>query len=195
EQEGKNKIIKTIEFYPEEGKYHYDGHRNCNVSLSPKEAMKLNNICPVCRKQLTIGVLHRVEELADENRPLGYKKRNFIPFSKIVPLKQIISQYLDTKETSKKVEKLYFDLIKTFGSELNVLLNVNHEEIKNKFDQKLADFIISARIGNVELIPGYDGVYGIVKVRISKDFDSQKKIITNEHLSNNRYTSLNDYLN
>ena len=103
-------LKETTEFFPEEGKYHYDGHRNCNVCLSPKEAMKLNNICPVCRKPLTIGVLHRVDELAD--KPEGYKPKTAKPFRHLIPLSELIAHGVGTGIATQKVWKVYNELIK-----------------------------------------------------------------------------------
>ncbi|MCX8166693.1 MAG: endonuclease Q family protein [Candidatus Micrarchaeota archaeon] len=207
DQEGANRLLETIEFYPEEGKYHYDGHRNCNVSLSPDESKKLKNICPVCRKELTIGVLHRVEELAEETRPLGFIRKNHIPFRKIVPLKQILAQYLNTNENSKKVTSLYNDLINFYNNEINILINVDYNELRNRFNSRLADYIISARIGTVKLIPGYDGVYGIVKIIPSDDEDlrnndtekkvrnSTSSVVIEKKIYESKYSSLNDFMN
>ncbi|MEM5828833.1 MAG: endonuclease Q family protein [Candidatus Aenigmatarchaeota archaeon] len=151
------KFLFTIEVDPAYGKYHYDGHRNCNVSLDPKESMKLNNICPVCKKQLTIGVLHRVEELAD--RPRGFIPKNAIPFIKILPLTELIAKKYKLNLFSKKVFEIEEKFISRFGSELATLLDAKEEELA-EVDKNLVDLIIKNREGKLTIIPGYDGVYG-----------------------------------
>jgi len=152
-------LSMTVEYYPEEGKYHYDGHRNCNVSLSPEEAIKLNNICPVCGKPLVIGVLHRVEELAD--RPDGYIPKDAPRYTYAVPLIEVISYITGKGRSTQYVKGLYSKLLEKFGSEIQVLLNEDLESIK-EVDKELATAIENMRNSNVTLIPGYDGVFGIV---------------------------------
>jgi PHP family Zn ribbon phosphoesterase len=146
-------IVKTIEFFPEAGKYHLDGHRNCAVSLPPAAARKLDNLCPVCAKPLTLGVLHRVQELSDQQGKAP------IPFVYQIPLKQILAQILKCGEASKKVERYYFSLIDRFGTEFQLLQQVTIEEI-SKSDEPLAAAIQAMRENRVCRIPGYDGVYG-----------------------------------
>jgi uncharacterized protein (TIGR00375 family) len=146
-------IVKTIEFFPEEGKYHHDGHRNCGISLAPEATRKLNGICPVCRKPLTLGVLYRVQELADQAREPR------VPFVYQIPLKQILAQMLKCGDASKKVERYYFSLIDRFGPEFQLLQNVTIKEI-SKTDEVLAAAIQAMRQNRVRRIPGYDGVYG-----------------------------------
>ncbi|MBI5061021.1 MAG: DNA helicase UvrD [Candidatus Aenigmarchaeota archaeon] len=148
----------TIEVQPEYGKYHNDGHRFCNININPKEAMQLNNICPVCKKPLTIGVLHRVEELAD--REEGYQLEGAVPFKSLIPLMEIIAAVEKTGMVTKKVNELYNILINRFGSEFNVLLNAESSELKKIVKDKLAEAIIANRSGKVKIIPGFDGVYG-----------------------------------
>ncbi len=167
----------TVEFYPEEGKYHFDGHRKCKISLSPQEAKKYNGICPVCRRKLTMGVLHRVEELAD--REEGRKPSGAIPFVSMVPLQEIIS-YLSKKSTaSEYVKSTYGNLVKTFGSEFRVLLDATTEEIAAA-DKELARAITNVRERRVNIVPGYDGVFGIVDIlnreQIPKKKGSQRTI-------------------
>ncbi len=153
-----NGLSFTIEVDPAYGKYHYDGHRNCNVVLSPKDSLKQNNICPVCRTPLTIGVLHRVEQLAD--KPEGRKKPNAIPFLRLLPLHEIISHLYKTPLNSKKTWTIYNSLIKEFGNEYNILLDVPEERLR-QFSPELSEIIISNRKGTIKIKPGYDGVYGI----------------------------------
>ena len=152
-------LVRTIEFFPEEGKYHYDGHRACNISLSPAEARKLGNWCPVCKRPLTIGVLHRVEELAD--RPEGYVPKGAIPFKSLIPLTEIIAGQTGTAQLhSQRIWTAYNHLIKAFGSEFAVLLDAELPELKKAVDEKLAKAILDVREGKIEVKPEYDGVYG-----------------------------------
>jgi len=166
----KAKFLYTIEFYPEEGKYHYDGHRNCGVRVSPKEAKKYNNICPVCGKPLTLGVLHRVEELAD--REEGFVPPDAIPYKSLIPLKEIIAEALSCGTATKEVEKEYKKLISHFKNEFNILLNVSFQDLKNITLPEIAQGIIKARNGEVYIEPGYDGVFG--KIRIFSPQEKQK---------------------
>jgi len=152
-------FIGTIETEPAYGKYHYDGHRNCNFSCSPEETKKLNGICPVCHKPLTIGVDNRVEQLAEN--PKGHKIENAKPFYKILPLQEIIALAIGGSMNSKKAWTAYNYMIKEFGNELNILLNTSKEELLHKkIDEKLAELIIKNRHGKINVTPGYDGEYG-----------------------------------
>jgi uncharacterized protein (TIGR00375 family) len=148
-----NGISRTVEFFPEGGKYHYDGHRNCSVAMSPAAAMKIGNLCPVCAKPLTLGVMHRVQELSDREDEAA------VPFVYQVPLKQILAQMLKCGEAAKKVERYYFALINRFGSEFELLQRVTIGEI-SKSDEPLARAVQAMRDNRVSRIPGYDGVYG-----------------------------------
>jgi uncharacterized protein (TIGR00375 family) len=162
----KNKFLYTIEFFPEEGKYHYDGHRLCNLSLKPQESKKYNNICPRCGKPLIIGVLNRVEELADRSE--GFIPPNIVPFKRLVPLQEIIAEALGVSVLSKEVLKQYDNLIKKLGPELYVLLEATEKEIKENsgvpLASEIAEGVIRVREGRVFIEPGYDGVYGKVKI-------------------------------
>jgi uncharacterized protein (TIGR00375 family) len=155
------KFKGTMEFFPEEGKYHFDGHRACGVTFSPKEAKSHNNICPKCKKPLTIGVLHRVDELAD--RQPGFRPEGAIPFRHLVPLKEIISSSLNKTPASLEVKKTYDYLISYFGSEFRVLLDVPDEDLE-KIHSRVAEGISQVRKGALKVEPGYDGVYGKVKI-------------------------------
>ncbi|MFH0837121.1 MAG: LAGLIDADG family homing endonuclease [Candidatus Aenigmatarchaeota archaeon] len=154
----KKNFVETIEFFPEEGKYHFDGHRACKVSMSPFESNNIGKICPSCKKPMTIGVLNRVEELAD--RPEGYVPKNNIPFKSFIPLLESIGFVYGAGVTSKRVNDTYNMLIKNCGNEMNILLNVSEAGLKNVAKEKLVDFIMRMRVGNVSFIAGYDGVYG-----------------------------------
>lgn len=151
-------LVETIEVDPSYGKYHYDGHRECNVSLTPKEAKNSNNICPVCKRPLTIGVLHRVEELAD--REEGSVPKDSKPFRSLLPLSEIISFVLKSGLSSRKVWEEYNKLINTFGSELNVLIEAGGEQMRNIVNERVVDLILKSRSGEIRIKPGYDGVYG-----------------------------------
>ena len=155
-------FLYTVEFYPQEGKYHYDGHRNCSIVLSPKESKKYNNTCPVCGKPLTIGVLNRVEELAD--REEGFKPQGAIPFKSLVPLQEIIADALGVTPTVKKVNEEYKNLLKKFGSEFKILLDVSPQELQAAVLPEIAEGIVRVREGKVFIEPGYDGVYGKVSI-------------------------------
>jgi len=156
------KFLYTIEFFPEEGKYHYDGHRDCGVYFSPEETEGHNGTCPVCGRKLTVGVLNRVHELAD--RPIGGKPANAIPFKNLIPLDEIIGEALGVGPKSKKVMEEYEKLISKFGSELNILLNVPYDEIIQASGSRLAEAIKRVREGKVNIRPGYDGEYGKISI-------------------------------
>ena len=169
-KKNKEKFLYTIEFYPEEGKYHYDGHRNCGVRVSPKEAKKYNNVCPVCGRPLTLGVLHRVEDLAD--REEGFVPENAISYKSLVPLQEIIAEAISQTPGTKEVLKEYHNLIDQFNNEFNVLLNVKEEDLKSQTLPEIVEGIIRVREGKVNIEPGYDGVFG--KVRIFQEEEVQK---------------------
>lgn len=158
----KNKFLYTIEFFPEEGKYHYDGHRDCKISLHPKESIKRNNICPICYKPLTIGVLHRVEELADRDE--NSIPKNKIPYINLVPLEEIIAQALNKDPSSTYVQKEYLRITQQLGNEIDILINVSLSEISKIAGEKIAEGIKLMREGKIIVKPGYDGVYGVVKI-------------------------------
>ena len=150
----------TIEFFPEEGKYHLDGHRNCGVCLTPQEAESLGGLCPVCGKKLTIGVQHRVEELAD--RPLGQPRPNQKPFESLAPLPEVIAACTGSSETSKKTQARYQAMLQQLGSEFHILLQAGFEDIQRVAGPAVAEGIRRLRLGQVERVPGYDGAFGHV---------------------------------
>jgi len=169
------KFLFTIEFFPEEGKYHYDGHRLCNVSFSPEETKKHNGICPVCGGKLTIGVLNRVEELSDrEDKDIDIKK--YIPYKSLIPLDEIIADIFGIGKASKKVSEMYERAIKEIGPEFEILLDASYDKI-SQFDERLAIAIKNVREGRVNLIPGYDGEYGKISILKDKiDDDNQPRL-------------------
>ena len=152
----------TVEFFPEEGKYHFDGHRKCGVSLSPVEAERLGGICPVCGKKLTMGVDHRVEQLAD--RAEGFVKKDGKKYESLVPLPEVISACMGYSTASKKVQGCFEQMLQTLGTEFDILRNVPSEDIKSCAGERIAEGIENVRTGNVKRIPGYDGEYGKIEL-------------------------------
>jgi uncharacterized protein (TIGR00375 family) len=195
EDSAKFKIGYTIEFYPEEGKYHYNGHRNCQVVQTPSETKEKGTICPVCHRPLTVGVMDRVQELAKGNdwfgteavklNPNGVKwildkTGNHPPFIKLVQLVQIIAESLSSTVSSQKVINMYNDVCSKFGSELEVLLKTPTSEIEKNFGQKLAEGIEKVRKGDIVILPGFDGQYGIVKIWDDKKVTEKQTNLVNQ---------------
>ena len=172
-------FIKTVEFYPEEGKYHFDGHRKCNVRLSPEESAQLNNLCPVCGKPLTIGVMNRVAELADRKEP--EKPEKAPDFINLIPLAEIIGQIYSWGPSSKKIWPQYTNIISKFNSEFDFLLNTPLDDIKNSFDSLLSEGIRRVRTGEVKLLAGYDGEFGEICIF---DQEEKKSFLGNTYLFN-----------
>lgn len=164
-------IEQTIEFFPEEGKYHYDGHRSCQVSLAPEQSRKLKNICPVCGRPLTIGVLNRVQSLADRSAVEQVERSTHL-----IPLRQIISDVLAVGEGSQKVQQAYRHIIDEGGSELTILLEMPETKLASLAGEAIARAIIRMRQGQVEIKPGFDGVYGQVKIK-DKMVNSQASLL------------------
>lgn len=172
------RIAYTVEFYPEEGKYHYTGHRNCKIIKSPEQIKEEGNICPVCNRRLTEGVMYRVQQLAgnsefkvynselDENGVNWIKDPKNIhpPFVKLVPLNEIIAESMEATVLSEKVKIKFDEMCLTFGSEINILLKTPLLEIEKKFGEKIAEGVAKVRRGDIFIDPGYDGEYGKVKI-------------------------------
>ena len=152
----------TIEFFPEEGKYHFDGHRNCSVCLSPVEAEAAGGVCPVCGKRLTTGVLHRVEQLSD--RPEGYVPENARPFESLVPLPEVIAASEGGSAAGKKVGAKYEAMLEGLGPEFTILREVPLEDIQRTAGPLVAEGIRRLRSGQVARKPGYDGAYGVIEL-------------------------------
>ena len=172
----RKKFLKTIEFYPEEGMYHFDGHRECGISFDPTETKKHKGICPKCKRPLTIGVTNRVHSLAD--RKLGFKPKNAIPFVKLVELDKIIAESLGVKSrSSKKVQEEYKNMINKLGSELQILLNLGREEIAKVSKEKIAEGIEKMRSGDIIIEPGFDGQYGKIKIFKEDKASVQKQLL------------------
>jgi uncharacterized protein (TIGR00375 family) len=175
-QKGSSKIAYTIEFYPEEGKYHWSGHRACNIRWGPKEIEKKGITCPVCGKPLTQGVEQRVGELAgrsEEDLQLTKTKTGMIesrtfpkrpPFVMLVPLQEIISECIGSPVASPKVQTPYRQLTDALGGEFAVLLRATHADIARIAGERVAAGIDKVRIGDIVIDPGYDGVFGVVKL-------------------------------
>ena len=151
-------LLGTVEIFPEEGKYHYDGHRKCGVCLSPEEAEACDGICPVCGKKLTMGVGHRIEQLAD--RKAGYVKERAKKFESLVPLSEVISSCMGYGTASKKVQSCYEEMLKKLGAEFEILRQVPVEDIAVSFGEDIAGAIGKIRAGEVKKTAGYDGEYG-----------------------------------
>jgi len=152
----------TIEFFPEEGKYHYDGHRACGVSLTPKETKKHDYLCPMCGKKVTVGVMHRVELLADRDE--GFRRKGAPSFRSVIPLSEIISETLKVGVNSKAVDGVYQKLLATLGNEFKILLDAPLADIEEAGSPLLRKAIASMRTGRVFISPGFDGEYGKVKI-------------------------------
>ncbi len=160
-QEGKG-LAGTLEFFPEEGKYHYDGHRKCHLCLSPLEAEKYQGKCPVCGRKLTIGVSHRVEQLSDRSE--GYIRENARPFENIVPLPEVIAACTGHSAVSASVSRQYTELLCSLGTEFEILRRVPVEDIKKSAGYLVAEGIRRLRGGLVTRLPGFDGEYGTIRL-------------------------------
>jgi uncharacterized protein (TIGR00375 family) len=155
-------FIGTIEFFPEQGKYHYDGHRNCSVSLTPKETILHNYLCPACGRKVTIGVMHRVEKLAD--RPEDFRLPGAPSFMSIIPLPDIIAEGLECGVNTKKVNALYLPMLERLGNEFKILLDAPLDDIERAGTPLIREAISRMRAGNVQIAPGYDGEFGKVTI-------------------------------
>jgi len=167
----KDKFKYTVEFYPEEGKYHFDGHRKCEISLSPEETKKHHNICPVCHRPLTIGVLNRVESLADQE----INAEGRVPFKSLIPLEEIVSDVFSVGVKSKRVEEEYLRLTEIYP-EFEILLDISERELNSLANPQIAKGIMDAREGRVTRVPGYDGVFGIISVTGKKEAKGRTEI-------------------
>ena len=158
----KKRFMYTIEFFPQEGKYHYDGHRACKINLSPQQTKDLNGICPKCGRKLTIGVMNRVDQLAD--RPDDYVPENAIPFKHLIPLDEIVAEAKGVGKGSKSVQTEYMSILAKFGNEFEVLLKADRERLFSSMSPRVADGIMKVREGRVAIVPGYDGEYGKINI-------------------------------
>jgi len=158
----KKRFLYTIEFFPEEGKYHFDGHRLCGVRFSPEETRQNNGRCPKCGKSLTVGVMNRVEQLAD--RPEGFKPENAIPYKNLIPLDEIIAETKGVNKGSVAVERDYRSCLAKFGTELEILLRASREDLQKNLPLRIAEGVLRVRDGKVNIKAGFDGEYGIVSI-------------------------------
>lgn len=164
------RFCSTIEYFPEEGMYHYDGHRVCGIRMAPSETKKANKICPKCGKPVTVGVLYRVEELAD--RPEGFKPKRAIPYKNMVPLDEIIAECFGVASaTGKKVRAEYMSIVEKLGSEFFALFDASRPELEAATKPEIAEGIMRVRDGRLRIEPGYDGTYGKVKIFAGAECD------------------------
>lgn len=159
----KRKFLYTIEFFPEEGKYHFDGHRLCGVRFSPAETRQNEGKCPRCGRGLTVGVVNRVEQLAD--RAEGQTPENAIPYKNLIPLDEIIAEVKGVGKLSAAVANEYLAAVNKFGTEFVILLKMSEAELLTGLPRPLAEAIIRMRKGQVQIKPGYDGEYGVVSIK------------------------------
>jgi len=185
----KQGLVETIEVDPSYGKYHFDGHRNCNVCMSPNESLKNKDICSVCGRKLTIGVLHRVEELAD--RPVGFIPKDAVPFKSLIPLSEILSKLLSSGIATQKIWKEYNNLVNESRSEMDVLINLSFDELKKITNEKIAEAIINIRNGKIKIHPGFDGEYGYP---LFSDKDTKKEDSKNKLIENHKQKGLNGFI-
>ncbi len=169
----KKRFLYTVEFFPEEGKYHYDGHRLCETRLSPGQTREHQGKCPKCGKPVTVGVMNRVEQLAD--RPQGYVPSNSIPFKNLIPLDEIIAEAKGIAKTSQGVEREYHGCIAKLGNEFEILSKVPNDVLKKGLPPKIADGIIKVRQGKVHIQAGYDGEYGKIAIFSDDDKDTTQE--------------------
>jgi uncharacterized protein (TIGR00375 family) len=157
-----DRLLFTVEFFPEEGKYHYDGHRKCSARVHPEESIVNNDLCPVCGKRVTIGVLHRVMDLCD--RKEGDIPAGVIPYRNLIPLREVIAEAFEIGTNTATVEKEYQKLIENGYTEFGILLDVSGEDLARVTSDRIADGVLRVRNGDVEILPGYDGVFGEIRI-------------------------------
>ncbi|MFA6217460.1 MAG: endonuclease Q family protein [Candidatus Omnitrophota bacterium] len=161
------RFLYTIEFFPEEGKYHFDGHRLCESRLSPEETKKNKGKCPKCGKPVTVGVMNRVAQLAD--RPEGYVPKITVPFKSLIPFDEIIAEAKGVAKASVSVEREYMSLVAKFGTEFDILLRASREELQRGLPKRIAEGVLRVREGKVSIKAGYDGEYGVISIFGGKD--------------------------
>ena len=170
------RFLYTVEFFPQEGKYHFDGHRACDIRLSPEETKKLKGICPKCGRRLTVGVMNRVDQLAD--RPIDFIPTGAIPFKNLIPLDEIIADARKIGKASQAVKREYLSIVGKFGNEFEVLLKAPKEQLMTSISSRVAEGIVRVREGQVKILPGYDGEYGKIEI-----FSEEEKKDTDKQLS------------
>ncbi len=174
EKKDKDRFMYTVEFFPQEGKYHWDGHRKCEARLSPKESANVNYRCPNCGRKLTVGVMNRVEKLAD--RPEGFVLNTAPGYKNLVPLIEIVADSMGIGRESVGAGREYNSLLQKLGSEFDILLFKTKEELLEKCPPKIAKGIINVRNGNVKILPGYDGVYGKIEIFDKEDTKQERQL-------------------
>ncbi|MDI6606021.1 MAG: hypothetical protein QME65_02625 [Candidatus Omnitrophota bacterium] len=167
----KKRFLYTVEFFPAEGKYHYDGHRLCGIRLSPQETKECHGRCPKCGKPVTVGVMNRVDHLAD--RPEGFVPGNAIPFKNLIPLDEIIAEVRGVGKGSVAVERDYRSCLAKFGTEFDILLKATKEELISGLPRRIAEGVLRVRQGQVNIKAGFDGEYGTIS--IFGDEDNKEK--------------------
>ena len=173
------RLAGTVEFFPEEGRYHYDGHAACQVCFSPEESKKHNNVCPKCNKPLVIGVMARINELAGSSRGSGFSPAWAKPFTRMVSLDEILSEALGVGKNSKAVWSEYDDIVSRVGPELSVLLDLPENQVRQELKGPTAEAVMRMRQGKLSVKPGYDGEYGVINIfkeGEAKQFTSQKAL-------------------
>ena len=166
-----NGVAFTVEFYPEEGKYHYDGHRKCGVSRAPDLSDPGFETCPVCRRPLTLGVLHRIKALSRRNAEAHFGEEGFIrspdgrpPFIRLVPLQELIAQVLGRGVGTRAVQTTYMKVVQELGSELDALISGSFQDLETTAGSAIAEAVLRSRAGEIQVEPGYDGVFGKVSL-------------------------------
>jgi len=182
-------LLGTVEVDPSYGKYHFDGHRNCNIVMSPEQSVSVNNVCPKCNSNMTLGVAHRIRELAD--RPQNYKPENAKTFYTMLPLSEILAKIFNKTISSKIVWREYNKVLRRFGSEYEILLNASKSQLREVTYEQVAEAIIKNRSGLLKVIPGYDGVYGelVMEPITNKELEEDEK----EKLDESKQQGLSDF--
>jgi uncharacterized protein (TIGR00375 family) len=158
------RVACTLELFPQEGKYHWDGHRLCGVRMPPAESRRRGGRCPECGRPLTIGVLHRVEALADRVRPPGAGARPGEACHYVVPLRDLAAAALGRTQAARSVRVAVERLVAAAGSEIAALVELPESDLRRAGPPEVAEAILAVRAGRVEIDPGYDGVYGTVRL-------------------------------
>ncbi|MDP8296754.1 MAG: endonuclease Q family protein [Candidatus Orphnella occulta] len=166
----KKNMLFTVEFFPEEGKYHFDGHRDCGIQFSPEETKRHKGLCPKCNRPLTVGVMSRVDDLAD--RPDGFVPKNATPFKRMVPLQEIIAEAHKKGVQTKSVQSEYQRLVHYFGTEFEVLLHATEADLASCLSERLLQAVVKVRNGDLIISPGYDGEFGRVDI-----FTKEEKVL------------------
>ncbi|RKY39821.1 MAG: DNA helicase UvrD [Candidatus Omnitrophota bacterium] len=161
-QRDKRRFLFTIEFFPQEGKYHFDGHRSCSICFSPQQTREHNNLCPKCGRPLTVGVMNRVEQLAD--RPENFQPEQAIPFKSLIPLEEIIAEAYGVGKETRGVQRDYLSFVQNLGNEFEILLTIPEQILRRRLPERVSEGIIRVREGKVDIRPGYDGEYGKITI-------------------------------